>query len=144
MGTRFYGEGNIGSDPEVRTFPVRENQPPRTLLRLNVRFDNLVPKDGEVVDRGGFWADVEWWHRDAERWSRLYQRGMRVVVVGKMVQDSWEQNGETRTAFKVQADRVAILPHRVGQVIMDAPHSHQQPAEQYASGPGASQEGYGG
>ena len=59
-----------------------------------------------------------------------------------MVQDSGEQNGETRTAFKVQADRVAILPHRVGQVIMDTPHSHQQPAEQYASGPGASQEGY--
>jgi len=45
--------------------------------------------------------------------------------------------------FKVQADRVAILPHRVAQVIMDTPHSHQQPAEQYASGPGASQEGYG-
>ena len=95
------------------------------------------------MDRGGFWADVEWWHRDAERWSRLYQRGMRIVVVGKMVQDSWEQNGETRTAFKVQADRVAILPHRVAQVIMDAPHSHQQLVEQHASTPEERQEGSG-
>lgn len=126
MGTRFYGEGNIGSDPEVRTFPVRDNQPPRTLLRLNVRFDNLVPKDGEIIDRGGFWADVEWWHREAERWSRLYQRGMRIVVIGRMVQDSWEQSGETRTAFKVQAEKVAILPHRVDQVIMDTPQGGQQ------------------
>lgn len=124
MGTRFFGEGNIGTEPEMRTFPVRDNQPPRTLLRLNVRFDNLVPKEGEIIDRGGFWADVELWHREAERWSRLYQRGMRVMVSGRMVQDSWEQEGETRTAFKVQADRIAILPHRLAEVVMEVVHAN--------------------
>ena len=88
MGTRFYGEGNIGSDPEVRTFPVRDNQPPRTLLRLNVRFDNLVPKDGEIVDRGGFWwlCSLYWTagSRAArrERRSRCRQTGSLSCLTG--------------------------------------------------------------
>ena len=74
MSTHFVGEGNIGSAPEYREFP-NGNDDPRRLLRLNVYFDNPIPKkDGEYEDRGGFWAPVELWHRDAERWQSLYQR----------------------------------------------------------------------
>ena len=65
MSTHFFGEGNIGSVPEFREFPGGNNEPSR-LLRLNVYFDNPVPKrDGTFEDRGGFWAPVELWHRDA-------------------------------------------------------------------------------
>ncbi|MDR2031608.1 MAG: single-stranded DNA-binding protein, partial [Azoarcus sp.] len=47
MSTHFHGEGNIGSPPEFREFP-HGNEEPRRLLRLNVYFDNPVPKrDGE-------------------------------------------------------------------------------------------------
>ncbi len=65
MSTHFSGEGNIGSPPEYREFP-NGNDEPRRLLRLNVYFDNPVPtKGGDFEDRGGFWAPVEIWHRDA-------------------------------------------------------------------------------
>jgi single-strand DNA-binding protein len=71
MSTHFHGEGNIGSPPEFREFP-HGNNAPRRLLRLNVYFDNPVPlRDGEFEDRGGFWAPVELWHKDAERWASL-------------------------------------------------------------------------
>ena len=51
-------------------------------------FDNPVPtKGGEFEDRGGFWAPVELWHHDADRWQQLYQKGMRVLVVGRMERD---------------------------------------------------------
>jgi len=114
MSTYFSGEGNIGSAPEYREFP-NGNDEPRRLLRLNVYFDNPVPTgDGEFEDRGGFWAPVEIWHRDAEHWKILYQKGMRVLVQGRMVHEVWEDaDGKSRETFKVQARRVGILPYRV-------------------------------
>ncbi|MBO9749421.1 single-stranded DNA-binding protein, partial [Xanthomonas phaseoli pv. dieffenbachiae] len=87
MSTHFSGEGNIGSIPEFREFPNGNDEPNR-LLRLNIYFDNPVPKkDGTFEDRGGFWAPVELWHRDAEHWKDLYQKGMRVLVEGRTVKD---------------------------------------------------------
>ncbi|TCL02204.1 MULTISPECIES: single-stranded DNA-binding protein [Sodalis] len=114
MSTHFYGEGNIGSAPEFREFP-NGNEGPRRLLRLNIYFDNPVPiKDGGFEDRGGFWAPVEIWHRDAQHWAGLYQRGMRVLVEGRTVRDEWEDADENeRVTFKIEARRVGILPYRV-------------------------------
>ena len=89
MSTHYYGEGNIGSAPDYREFP-NGNDEPRRLLRLNVYFDNPVPTKDGFEDRGGFWAPVEIWHRDAEHWKGLYQKGMRVLVEGRAVRDEWE------------------------------------------------------
>lgn len=122
MGTTFLGEGNIGTKPEFKEFP-NGNRDPRRLLRLNVYFDNSIPKgDGGYEDRGGFWANVELWHRDAERYSRLYAKGVRVLVQGRMVMDKWEdEEGDENSAMKVQANRIGILPHRIESVVLAAP-----------------------
>ena len=121
MSTHFVGEGNIGSAPDYREFP-NGNDEPRRLLRLNVYFDNPIPKkDGEYEDRGGFWAPVELWHRDAEHWKTLYQKGMRVLVEGRTVRDEWEDADENeRVTFKVEARRVGILPYRIESVALSA------------------------
>ena len=55
MSTFFVGEGNIGSAPEFQEFNSPPDEP-RRLLRLNVYFDNPVPRDGGYEDRGGYWA----------------------------------------------------------------------------------------
>ncbi|MCD7038810.1 MULTISPECIES: single-stranded DNA-binding protein [Pseudomonas fluorescens group] len=118
MSTFFVGEGNIGSAPEFQEFPSG-NDEPRRLLRLNVYFDNPVPRDGSYEDRGGYWAPVELWHREAEHWSTLYQKGMRVLVEGRTVRDEWEDSEDNaRVTFKIEARRVGILPHRVQKVVM--------------------------
>jgi single-strand DNA-binding protein len=119
MSTHFHGEGNIGSLPEFREFP-HGNEEPRRLLRLNVYFDNLMQrKDGEVEDRGGFWAPVELWHRDAGHWQALYQKGMRVLVEGRMVREAWEDaEANERVTFKIEARRVAMLPYRIDTVML--------------------------
>ncbi|WP_431819394.1 single-stranded DNA-binding protein [Burkholderia sp. F1] len=121
MSTHFYGEGNIGTVPTFREFP-NGNEEPRRLLRLNVYFDNPVPKkDGTFEDRGGFWAPVEIWHRDVSHWKDLYQKSMRVLVEGRTVKDEWEDAEENeRTTFKIEARRVAILPYRVESVTLSA------------------------
>nr|WP_298411629.1 single-stranded DNA-binding protein [uncultured Halomonas sp.] len=135
MSTQFLGEGNVGSDPEVKMFTASGNQPPRGVMRLNVRFDNPVPTDTGNVDRGGFWANVEIWHRDVELWSRLYQKGMRVMVSGRMVLDEWKdrESGEARSQFKVQAARIGMLPYRVAQVVLDAAQGGHGAADQPAT-----------
>ncbi|MCQ9136688.1 single-stranded DNA-binding protein, partial [Streptomyces sp. IBSBF 2807] len=89
------------------------------LLRLNVYFDNPIPREGSYEDRGGYWAPVELWHREAEHWSTLYQKGMRVLVEGRTVRDEWEDSEDNaRVTFKIEARRVGILPHRLHSVVM--------------------------
>ena len=116
MSTHFVGEGNIGSAPDYREFP-NGNDEPRRLLRLNVYFDNPIPKkDGEYEDRGGFWAPVELWHRDAEHWKTLYQKGMRVLVEGHRAR---RMGGRRRERARDVQGRGAArghpaVPHRVG------------------------------
>jgi single-strand DNA-binding protein len=120
MSTHFLGEGNIGSEPEFREFP-NGNDEPRRLLRLNVRFDNPVPTKDGFEDRGGFWAPVEIWHKDAEHWSTLYKRGMRVLVSGRMERNDWTDDKEqARSIYKINARHVGILPHRLEAVMMSA------------------------
>ncbi|CBV43921.1 single-stranded DNA-binding protein [Halomonas elongata] len=128
MSTRFTNDGRIGTPPEVRMFASNGNQPPRGVLRLNVKFDNLVPTEDGPVDKGGFWANVEIFGRDVEQWANLYQPGMSVMVDGRMVRDTWQdQNGQEQAAFKVTNARVAILPYRIASVEM-APANNGAPA----------------
>ncbi|WP_061289915.1 single-stranded DNA-binding protein [Azotobacter vinelandii] len=125
MSSHFQGEGNIGSDPQVVVFPVTNNSEPRALLRLNVFFDNPAPVGGgQFEDRGGFWAPVELVRavEICERWSSLYQRGMRVLVTGRMVMDKWndKNTGAERSGMKVHARSIGILPFRIASVVMAA------------------------
>lgn len=129
MSTHFFGEGNVGSVPEHRSF-AQGNGEPRHLLRLNVYFDNPVPVKDGYDDRGGFWAPVEVWHKDAERWSHLYQKGMRILVEGRTVRDEWQDDDENiRVTFKIEARRVGILPYRLEGVAMNTkptPDNHHE------------------
>ncbi|MFH6565667.1 single-stranded DNA-binding protein [Pseudomonas kulmbachensis] len=135
MSTFFVGEGNIGSAPEFQEFPSG-NDEPRRLLRLNVYFDNPVPRDGSYEDRGGYWAPVELWHREAEHWSTLYQKGMRVLVEGRTVRDEWEDSEDNaRVTFKIEARRVGILPHRVHSVVMRERSSEPSASATHAGQP---------
>ncbi|HFH3285695.1 single-stranded DNA-binding protein [Pseudomonas aeruginosa] len=139
MSTFFLGEGNIGSAPEFQEFNSG-NEEPRRLLRLNVYFDNPVPRDGGYEDRGGYWAPVELWHREAEHWSTLYQKGMRVLVEGRTVRDEWEDSEDNpRVTFKIEARRIGVLPHRLQSVAMKEKASEPTPPRVAPEGkPGAS------
>jgi single-strand DNA-binding protein len=97
-----------------------------------VYFDNPVPREGSYEDRGGYWAPVELWHREAEHWSTLFQKGMRVLVEGRTVRDEWEDSEDNaRVTFKIEARRVGILPHRVQSVVMRERSSEQATAGQH-------------
>lgn len=129
MSTYFIGTGNVGGEAEFRVFP-QGNDEPRKMLRLNVRFDNPVPVKEGYQDRGGFWAAVEIWHTDAQAWCDLYQKGMRVLVQGRLILQEWDDKntGEKRTAFKIEARDIGILPHRVVGITLEPKASQSEPA----------------
>ncbi|WP_420480614.1 single-stranded DNA-binding protein [Pseudomonas aeruginosa] len=125
MSTQFIGEGNIGSPPEYREFPMATTilavAPAERVLRQPV-----PTKGGEFEDRGGFWAPVELWHHDADRWQQLYQKGMRVLVVGRMERDPWTDNeDQPRETWQVNARSVGILPYRIESVASARSHRRQ-------------------
>ncbi|WP_323634607.1 single-stranded DNA-binding protein [Pectobacterium polaris] len=131
MSTHFSGEGNIGSAPEFHEYP-NGNEEPRRVLRLNVYFDNPVPgKSGAFEDRGGFWRPVDWWHRDAEQFSGLFQKGMRVVVGGRVERDDWtDENNNPRTTYRVNARSVGILPYRIEAITLSPKSGPADPGPQ--------------
>lgn len=110
----------MGAEPELKTFP-QGNESPRKMLRLNVRFDSPVPSKEGYQDRGGFWAAVEIWHQEADEWHNLYQKGMRVLLQCRMTYQEWEDKttGEKRSAFKIEARDVGILPHRLLSIALE-------------------------
>ncbi|AOR65670.1 MULTISPECIES: single-stranded DNA-binding protein [Pectobacterium] len=131
MSTHFSGEGNIGSAPEFHEYP-NGNEEPRRVLRLNVYFDNPVPgKSSAFEDRGGFWRPVDWWHRDAEQFAELFQKGMRVVVSGRVERDDWtDENNNPRTTYRVNARSVGILPYRIEAIILSPKPGAADPVSQ--------------
>lgn len=105
MGTRFFGEGNIGTAPEYREF-AKGNDEPRRLLRLNVYFDNPIPVRDGYEDRGGFWMPVEIWNPEADHWAKLYQTGMRVLGSGLI------DHIQKMTAAAMQIAEKKVWAHR--------------------------------
>jgi single-strand DNA-binding protein len=60
---------------------------------------------------------VEIWHRDADHWKDLYQKGMRVLVVGRMVERDLDgQRGSAARDLQINARSVGILPFRIESV----------------------------
>lgn len=125
MSTLFFGEGNLGGDAEFHEFPNPDDEhAPYRLLRARVYFDNPVrQKDGTFEDRGGYWTTVELWHSSAEQWSKLFRKGMRVVVHGKALIEEWtDGDGQPQVTDKVDAKLMAILPYRIEAITL-APKS---------------------
>ncbi|TBU88459.1 single-stranded DNA-binding protein [Phytopseudomonas dryadis] len=128
MSTHFFNEGNIGAAPEFHEYQ-NGNEEPRRVLRLSVYFDNPIPaKDGGYEDRGGFWRPVDWWHRDAEHFATLFQKGMRVVVRGREERDDWTDDDDNpRTTYRINARSVGILPFRIESLRFSAKSPPENP-----------------
>jgi single stranded DNA-binding protein len=96
--------GNLVSDPELRYTPTgvavanfRIASTPRTFDRQANEW-----KDGDSL-----FLTCNVWRQAAENVAESLQRGMRVVVQGRLHQRSYEtREGEKRTVFEVEVDDV--------------------------------------
>src|SRR5512146_2717558 len=96
--------GNLVDDPELRFTPsgaavakFRVASTPRTFDRQTNEW-----KDGESL-----FLTCSVWRQAAENVAESLQRGMRVIVQGRLKQRSYEtKEGEKRTVYEVEVDDV--------------------------------------
>src|SRR5213080_326031 len=96
--------GNLVDDPELRFTPsgaavakFRVASTPRTFDRQTNEW-----KDGESL-----FLTCNVWRQAAENVAESLQRGMRVIVYGRLRQRSYEtREGEKRTVYEVEVDDV--------------------------------------
>jgi single-strand DNA-binding protein len=96
--------GNLVEDPELRFTPsgaavanFRVASTPRTFDRQNNEW-----KDGETL-----FLSCSVWRQAAENVSESLQRGMRVIISGRLKSRSYEtREGEKRTVFEIDVDEV--------------------------------------
>ena len=96
--------GNLVEDPELRFTPAGQ---PVSKFRVasTPRFrDNST---GEWKDGDSLFLTCTVWRQAAENVAESLQRGMRVIVTGRLKQRSYEtKEGEKRTVYEFEVDEV--------------------------------------
>jgi single-strand DNA-binding protein len=95
--------GNLVDDPELRFTPqghavanFRIASTPRNFNKTTNAWE-----DGESL-----FLTCNVWRQAAENVAESLQRGMRVIVQGRLKQRSYEKDGQKRTVFEVEVDDV--------------------------------------
>jgi single-strand DNA-binding protein len=96
--------GNLVADPELRFTP--NGQAVATFrVASTPRFRDQ--QSGEWKDGESLFLTCNVWRQAAENVAESLQRGMRVIVQGRLKQRSYEtREGEKRTVFELEADDV--------------------------------------
>jgi single-strand DNA-binding protein len=96
--------GNLVDDPELRFTPA--GQPvARFRVASTPRFRDQG--SGEWKDGESLFMTCNVWRQAAENAAESLQRGMRVIVSGRLRQRSYEtKEGEKRTVYEIEVDDV--------------------------------------
>src|SRR6266567_4113149 len=96
--------GNLVDDPELRFTPT--GQPvARFRVASTPRWRDQA--SGEWKDGESLFLTCNVWRQAAENVAESLQRGMRVIVQGRLKQRSYEtKEGEKRTVYEVEVDEV--------------------------------------
>ncbi len=96
--------GNLTADPELRFTPSGAAVANFTVASTPRNFDRQTNewKDGEAL-----FLNCSVWRQAAENAAESLQRGMRVIVSGRLKARSYEtREGEKRTVFEIDVDEV--------------------------------------
>jgi single-strand DNA-binding protein len=96
--------GNLVADPELRFTPAGQ---PVATFRIASTPRMRDAASGEWKDGDSLFLTCNVWRQAAENVAESLQRGMRVIVTGRLKQRNYEtKEGEKRTVYEVEADDV--------------------------------------
>lgn len=122
--------GNVVSDPELRFTPAGAAVCKFRIASTPRKFDKQTNAwtDGEPLFLG---ASV--WRQQAENVAESITKGMRVVVVGRLTQRSYEdREGVRRTVYEIEADDVAVSLARATARVLKNPAGGQAAGSSFA------------
>ena len=96
--------GNLVEDPEVRFTPAGQPVAKFRVASTPRYKDNAT---GEWKDGDSLFLTCTVWRQAAENVAESLQRGMRVIVTGRLKQRSYEtKEGEKRTVYELEVDEL--------------------------------------
>lgn len=96
--------GNLTADPELRFTPSGAPVANFTVASTPRTFDRQT---GEWKDGDAMFINCSIWRQAAENVAETLQKGMRVIVQGRLKSRSYEtREGERRTVFEIDVDEV--------------------------------------
>ena len=95
--------GNLTRDPELRY-----TQSGQAVTDLGLAINRYSLVDGQKKEEVNFF-NVTAWGKQAEACSSYLSKGSPVLIEGRLQQDTWEKDGQKRSAVKIIAERVEFL-----------------------------------
>jgi single-strand DNA-binding protein len=134
--------GNLVADPELRFTPA--GQPVATFRVAStprIR-DNAT---NEWKDGDSLFLTCNVWRQAAENVAESLQRGMRVIVTGRLKQRNYDtKEGEKRTVFEVEVDDVGPSLRNASAKVNKVARSGGNGGGGYSGGQGGGSQGGGG
>ena len=128
--------GNLGRDPEMRTFPSGDQVANVTIATTDKWRDKSTGENKEATE----WHRVSFHGRLAEIVGQYLRKGSQVYVEGSLRTRKWtDQSGQERYATEIRADSMQMLGGR-GDSAGDA--SRAPPAHRPAPSPAAAGSGF--
>jgi single-strand DNA-binding protein len=95
--------GNITDDPELRFTPSGS-----AVANFTVAINRRIRQGDRWEDKLDGFFNCSCWRDQAENVAESLRKGMRVLIIGRLQQRSWEdREGNKRTSVEVQVDEVA-------------------------------------
>ncbi len=106
--------GNLTADPEMRFTPGGAAVTNFTVASTPRSFDKNTQ---EWKDQPALFMRCNVWRQAAENVAETLTRGMRVMAVGRLVQRSFEKDGQKRSVVEMEVDEVGpSLKYATAQV----------------------------
>ena len=117
---KWIGIGNLGRDPEVRTFPSGDNVANVTIACTDKWKDKQTGEAKEHTE----WVRLVFNGRLAEIAGQYLRKGSQVYVEGSIRTRKWQdQSGQDRYSTEIRVDQMQMLGGR-----QDADNGERQPS----------------
>lgn len=128
---RINGEFRVGSDPSLKF-----SQAGKPFGNFRAVASARKEVNGEWTTTDEIWVTVTVFGKTAEMVADHVTKGALVLIEGRVSEESWEKDGETRKSVKVIADSVGLIP-KVQSNTQSQPQ--QQQADPWASAPSSTE-----
>jgi single-strand DNA-binding protein len=116
--------GNITDDPELRY-----TQSGAALASFTLAVSHRSKHNGEWQDVNDGFFRCTAWRSNAENASRTLKKGMRIFVTGKLVQRTFEVEGNKRSVVEIQVTHVGPdLQFATAEVVKSTAEGSPAPA----------------
>jgi single-strand DNA-binding protein len=116
--------GNLTRDPELRYTPTGQAVASFTVASTPRFMDKQT---NEWKDGDSLFLNCNVWRQAAENACESLQRGMRVIVNGRLKQRSYEtKEGEKRTVYELEVDEVGPSLRNASAKVVKASRERQE------------------